>query len=500
MYFLKRWILVIVSSILLLLTNACTKEAKQAVIKEIPKKQIITTIFPIYDFVREIAKDRVEVTLLLPPGVEAHSFEPTPRDIATILESDLFIYTGKYMEPWAHKIVDSLNGKKTQVLDTSKGIELMDEDYHHENHSEGEHEEGHHDHTEGEHEEHTEEHHDHTEEHHDHEEEHHEHAQGDSLEWAGVFELKKGEMKLSFSKKEGKYADDGIKIVLLETSGKDERAIEAVRENALALSKGKAVDKKVQDTSFISPGKLYDLKFDDAMDVSTFKVKVDKDSSYVLFTEHMPNEFEGEEHFFTTISGNPVKAVDMVPKQAHEHSHGEKDPHIWLDPVLAQKMVDNILEYLIKIDASNEGFYLENATNYKSKLAELDKSFARDLKKLKSNKIIYGGHFAFGYFAKRYNLEHISPYEGFAPNAEPTPKRIADLIKNLKESNSTTIFHEENIDPKVAKVISEEAGAKMLLLHGAHNVSKKDVEEGVTYIKIMQENLVNLKLGLGFDE
>jgi ABC-type Zn uptake system ZnuABC Zn-binding protein ZnuA len=468
MKILNKVCAILVSAVLLIGISGCgnQKVTNQKVGNEVSgsKKEVIATLFPQYDFIREIAKDNVNVTLLLPPGVESHSFEPTPQDIAKISKSDLFVYTGKYMEPWAQKIIDSLSGKKTQIVDTSKGIELMDETSHHEEHEEG----------------------------------NHENAEGDAFEWAGAFELKNGEMNLSFAKKEGKYADESMKIVFLETVEKGEKAIEALRKNALVLAKGKAEDKNPQDTASISSGKLYNLKFDNAKDVSMFKVKVEKDSTYVLFTQHMPSEFEGKEHFFKTVSGNDIEAVAMNPKEEHGHSHGGKDPHIWLDPIIAQKMVDNILEYLVKVDSSNEAFYRENANNYKSKLAELDRNFSGELKKVKSNKIIYGGHFAFGYFAKRYNLTHISPYEGFAPNAEPTPKKIADLIKNLKESGSTAIYYEENIEPKVARVISEQTGAKMLLLHGAHNVSKEEIAKGVTYIKIMQDNLANLKEGLGY--
>ena len=72
------------------------------------KIQIVATLFPQYDFARQIAGDKADVRLLLPPGVESHSYEPTPSDIIKINDSDLFIYTGKYMEAWSGKIIDSM--------------------------------------------------------------------------------------------------------------------------------------------------------------------------------------------------------------------------------------------------------------------------------------------------------------------------------------------------------------------------------------------------------
>lgn len=102
---------------------------------------IVCTIFPQYDFTRELLGDSADVTLLLPPGVESHSYDPTPADILKILECDLFIYTGSEMEPWAAKILDGA-GQDIEVLELSQSVELLcpdeheheDEDEHHHHH------------------------------------------------------------------------------------------------------------------------------------------------------------------------------------------------------------------------------------------------------------------------------------------------------------------------------------------------------------------------------
>lgn len=115
---------------------ACTTSSKNS-----GKLSIVTTLFPQYDFAKQIAGDKAEVTLLLSPGIEAHSYDPTPSDIVKINESDLFIYTGEYMETWAAQIIKSLE-KDVTILDVSEGIELTrSEDEHNEtNHDETEHE------------------------------------------------------------------------------------------------------------------------------------------------------------------------------------------------------------------------------------------------------------------------------------------------------------------------------------------------------------------------
>ncbi len=69
------------------------------------KLNIITTVFPQYDFVKEIVGDRANVTLLLSPGLETHSFEPSPKDRIDIANCDVFIYTGG--ESWVHEVLET---------------------------------------------------------------------------------------------------------------------------------------------------------------------------------------------------------------------------------------------------------------------------------------------------------------------------------------------------------------------------------------------------------
>lgn len=299
------------------------------------KVEVVTTLFPTYDFAKQIGKDKVNVSLLLPPGVESHTFEPKPADVVRISKADIFIYTGKYMEPWVEDMLKGVSNKNLIVVDTSQGIELM---------AEGDHDE------EGEH-----------------------HKEGEHHEEAG--------------------------------------------------------------------------------------------------------HHEGE----------------------HEHGHhyqGGKDPHIWLDLNNAQVMVDTIAKALAQKDPANSGHYLNNAKEYNAKLANLDARFKSTFSTCKHKTIIYGGHFAFGYFARRYGLEHDSPYDGFSPNAEPTPKAIAELINKLKTSKMKYIYYEELLDPKVSRTIASETGAKLELLHGAHNVSRDELNRGVTFIDIMEDNLKKLRVGL----
>ncbi len=293
----------IVCLLILCLAVGCAPE------KEAETLEIIATLFPQYDFCRQIAGDKARVTLLLPPGMESHNYEPSVSDILSISKSDLFVYTGPYMEAWAQTVIDGLD-ETVRVVDVSQGITLC--------------------------------------EHEDHEE--------------------------------------------------------------------------------------------------------------------------------------------------HEHEgHEELDPHIWTDPVLAVEMVRNILAALCQADPHNSGYYTERAKAYIAQLEELDREFSAITAQLKNRVLCHGGRFSMTYFARRYNLTFLAAFDSCSSQAEPSAARVVEMIHQVKEQNLPAVFYEELTEPRIAQVISQETGAELLLLHTCHNVSRKELEEGATYLSLMQGNAENLK-------
>src|SRR5690554_1855302 len=93
------------------------------------KITVVTTLFPLYDFTKQITQEKIEVILVLPPGVEPHSFEPKPRSIFDIRRADLFIYTGDFLEVWAKNIITVLEDER--IINSSKNIDLLTEGNHH---------------------------------------------------------------------------------------------------------------------------------------------------------------------------------------------------------------------------------------------------------------------------------------------------------------------------------------------------------------------------------
>lgn len=112
MFGMKRLLTALLAAALLFSLAACGAAAADTA-KEKPntKPVVVTTLFPAYDFARTIAGERCEVSLLVPPGTEAHSFEPTPRDLRRIADCDLLVANGGESEEWLETMLDGIDGE-----------------------------------------------------------------------------------------------------------------------------------------------------------------------------------------------------------------------------------------------------------------------------------------------------------------------------------------------------------------------------------------------------
>ena len=154
---MKRIISLLLALALTLSLTACTVPAEKA---DGGKLQIVTTLFPYYDFARAIVQDRADVTLLLSPGREAHSFEPTPLDAVTISEADVFLYNGGEGEYWVESMLDAAGEHIAVASRMMDYVDALNEEYvegmqgadgHDHDHEHGSHDDHDHDHEEDEH-------------------------------------------------------------------------------------------------------------------------------------------------------------------------------------------------------------------------------------------------------------------------------------------------------------------------------------------------------------
>lgn len=302
---------------LAVLISACQKQERFT--SQASRPVVVTTLFPLYDFTRTIAGDRMDVQLLLPPGVEPHHFEPRPEDVTRIHRAALFIYIGPFMEPWADRILAGIDHRKVRILAAAEGIPLLPATVH-----------------------------------------------------------------------------------------------------------------------------------------------ADNDSDH----------------------------LHTLKEQAETN-----DPHVWLDFGIDQVMVARIRDALIRADPAGAAQYRNRAEILIQQLGALDQQYKQGLANCQSRVLLHGGHAAFGYLAKRYGLDYQAA-AGVTAELEATPRRLAELVEQVRFHKVKAVFSEELVSPRVARTIAGETGATVLKLHGAHSVSKQDLDQGVTFQQLMAENLKNLQTGL----
>nr|WP_296104880.1 metal ABC transporter substrate-binding protein [uncultured Mediterraneibacter sp.] len=277
--------------------------------EENKKISVVATIFPQYDFVRQIAGDNVELKMLLKPGEETHSYEPTPQDIIAIQNSDLFIYVGGENDAWVEDILESMpdNGRKTlKLVDCVDTVE--------EEHVEGMKEERGHDHDD---------HDDHDEDDAEHEEDEADHEEHGLEDTHSVHEIDEHVWTSPLN---------AIKIV------------EQIKEELCEIDPENASDYEENAEAYVAQLNELDQEFQDVVDHSKRKL--------MIFGDRFPFRYFAEEYdldYYAAFSGC---ASDTEPSAATM-------------AFLINKVRDENIKTVLKMELSNENIAkaIAEATN-----------------------------------------------------------------------------------------------------------------------------------------
>ena len=179
----------------------------------------------------------------------------------------------------------------------------------------------------------------------------------------------------------------------------------------------------------------------------------------------------------------------------HEHEH-ETDEHIWTSPKNAQLMLSAVYDAICKVDPSDKQTYTKNKDAYAKQLSDLDNAYRSAVDNAKNKTIVLADKFPFRYLAHEYGLEFSAAFAACSDESEPGVSTMIKLTKTIKENNIPAVYYLEFSSTKIADTLCDETGATKLMLHSCHNVSKQDIENNVSYVDLMKQNLENLKLTL----
>lgn len=184
--------------------------------------------------------------------------------------------------------------------------------------------------------------------------------------------------------------------------------------------------------------------------------------------------------------------IDLI--KGNSNHDDDYDPHTWVSPVNLMAQAKNVFDALIEVDEENSEYYEANYKSLINRLEKLHKDIS-DASKDFRIKIIVTSHEAFGYFAKEYGITQI-PIRGISPEQEPSPAKLAEIVKLCRENDIKYVFVEKFVNPKFSNVIAGEIDGDVLTLNAAHGLSEKEILQGQDYITLMYDNLRNLEKAL----
>jgi len=173
---------------------------------------------------------------------------------------------------------------------------------------------------------------------------------------------------------------------------------------------------------------------------------------------------------------------------------GQIDPHVWLDPVLAQRQVDNILAGIVQADPSGRAAYEANGAAFKTKLGALHDRIQRTLARCRK-KVFITSHAAFGYFAARYGLTQFA-ISGVTPEGEPSAAKMREILRIVRQHDIHVIYYETLVSPRVAAAIAREVGARTAVLNPIEGLTDAEQRRGKDYVSVMEDNVRSLSVGL----
>ncbi len=294
---------------------------------------------------------------------------------------------------------------------------------------------------------------------------HSEHG-AEGFEWAGTFDLEEGSYKWSFAKVDGEYADPAMKMVILK-SGDIEESEELAKE---LLESDDSIYKADNDV-LIASSKAISLNFDQGKESTIFNVEIKKDGKYTFFTEHMPFEFEADEHFFKDVSNNDVEPIAQVPDEGdghhhHHHGHGSLDPHVWHDPTNIIKMSKVISKNLKKdisiFNRKDRKSINERIDSTESLLSGLNGWIVAQVSTIpEQDRVLVSKHKAMDYYGAAYGFETVSLLDFLGDSSSLRPENISSTLNMLKEENVKAIFPEQIPASKLLKNLSRQSSVPL---------------------------------------
>ncbi len=261
------------------------------------------------------------------------------------------------------------------------------------------------------------------------------------------------------------YVTDGVEAEMLIAPGSESHDLEATLSDISAISEADI---------FLYAGGESDLWVDDA-----FEALGEAGDSIIRI--------------------NALEFITGETCEIHDHDHADHeshdlDEHVWTSIPNAIALIEEIGSAVKEADETK--FSPDRAEAYIASLTELDNAYREAVSAAKRKEIAVADRFPFTHMTEEYGIAYSAAFEGCTSNVEVPLSVINGMITEVKEKALPVVFYIEFSDRTAVDAVCAETGAVPLLLHSCHNVTKADLDAGVTYLDLMTRNLDNLKQAL----
>lgn len=458
--------------------------------------RVVTTIFPEYDWVRQILRDKREdwdVTMLLDNGADLHSYQPTAEDMVRIADCDLFVYVGGESDAWVEDALQQAPNPDRRVinlLDVLGGAAKTEEA------RPGMQDEAGHRHG------------------------YTRFADSDvkdrSLaDWSGSWQsvypflqdgtldevmARKAENGHQTAEEYRRYYETGYRTEVERiTIDGEAGTMEFVKNGVSSKANYQYQGYQIYDYASGERGVRY------------FFAATSGDESAprcVQFSDHGIEPGKAEHfHIYTGNDGFDALSQEMehwptyypagmtgreVAEEMLEHEEKEYDEHVWLSVKNAQLLCAHIAEVIGELDPENREAYQEHAAAYLEQLAALDRDYEKTVQQAVRKTILFADRFPFRYLVDDYGLHYYAAFSGCSAETEASFETVSFLAGKTDELALPCVLTIEGKQHRIAETIvqnTQEKTQKILTMDSMQGVTAGEVEKGMTYLSVMEQNL-----------
>ncbi len=202
------------------------------------------------------------------------------------------------------------------------------------------------------------------------------------------------------------------------------------------------------------------------------------------------------EHIDELLSAEAVCDWSEHGHDEHDHESGF-DEHIWTSLKNAEKIAETICITLCEANSENAEYYRGNFEKYKKKLGSLESEYEAAFDNASTPGLIFADRFPFVYLLHDYSFNYIAAFAGCSTETDASYETLSALCTAIQSNSTPAVLTIDGSDKKLANSVKEQTGCAILSVNSLQSVTRDEIENGISYIGVMAENLEIFRTALG---